>query len=115
LQRLLSGRDDVGIPDGVAGDGIDQRAACHRDRRRVEQVGDLGEDGKGPARPEQVLHEVLAGRLQVDQQRHTGPDPVEVGKAEIDPEAPRDGEQVHDSIRRPADGRKRDDGVGEGR
>ena len=46
------------------------------------------EHGERPAGPEQVLHQVPAGWLQVDQQRHTGPDPIEVLEAEIDPRRP---------------------------
>jgi len=54
---------------------------------------------------------VPAGRLQVDEQRHAGPGPVEVVQRQVDPEPPGDGEQVHDRVRGSADRRKRDDRV----
>jgi len=41
---------------------------------------------------------VPAGRLQVDEQRHAGPGPVEVVQRQVDPEPPGDGEQVHDRV-----------------
>ena len=110
-----AGGDHLGVPDRLTGGGVDQGAPGDGDRRRVQQVGDLAEHGQRPAGPEQVLHQVPAGRLQVDQQRHLGPDPVEVLQGEVDAQASGDGEQVHHGVGRPADGREGDDRVVERR
>ena len=50
----------------------DQRPAGDGHRGRVEQVPHLAQDGEQPTGAVEVLHEVLAGRLQVDEQRHVG-------------------------------------------
>ena len=74
----VAGPDHLGVPDRRVVQVVDQRPAGHRERVRVEQVADLAQHRQQPAGPVEVLHQEPAGRLQVDQQRHPGADPVEV-------------------------------------
>jgi hypothetical protein len=71
---------------------LDQGPARHRARLGVEQVCDLAQHGQQTAGPVEVLHQVAAGRLEVDQQRHRRPDAVEVLERQLDPQPPGQGE-----------------------
>ncbi len=69
-QGVRAAADDVLVPDLGVGEVLDERPSCDGDRGGVEQVLDLLEQGGQAARPEQVVHQVASGRLQVRQQRH---------------------------------------------
>ena len=81
LQRLGADADHLAIPDLRAVEIVDQWRPGDRESGRVEQVLDLAQHRQQTARAVEVLHQELAGRLQVDQQRHVGPDGVEVVEA----------------------------------
>ncbi len=76
--------------------------AGHGERRGVEQVLHLMQGSQQATGPVEVLHQMLPGGLQVDQQRHIRADAVEIVQAERNPQAPGDGQQVHDGIGRSA-------------
>ncbi len=69
---VAAAADHVPVPDLRVTEGLDQRPARDGDGIGVEQVGYLAQHGQQSAGPVQVLHQVLAGRLQVHQQRHAG-------------------------------------------
>ena len=102
-QRLAALADDIRVPDRSVAQIVDERLAGDGDRCRVEQVDDLSEDGPQPACPVEVVHEVRAGGLEVDEQRHASADLVEVVQGEINAETSCNREQVNDSVRRAAD------------
>ena len=114
-QRALSRCDDLPVPDARVFQVIHERPARDRERGGVEQVPHFAHHRQESPRPEQVVHEVAAGRLQVHQQRHVRSDPVEVVDGEVDAEPSGDGQQVHHRVRGPADGGERDDRVVEAR
>ena len=87
--------------------------AGHADGSRIQQVPDLAQHGGKATGPEQVLHEVPAGRLEVDEQRHARADPIEIVERQRDAEPSGDGEQVDHRIGRAADGRQGHDRVPE--
>src|SRR5690606_28857412 len=93
--------------------GGGERFAGDGDRGRVGQVGDLLEHGARAARPEQVVHQVAPGGLQVDQERDAGAGAVEVVEGQLDAEPAGDGEQVDDGVGGAADGGQGDDRVEE--
>ena len=70
--------DDRLVPDPGVAEMIDQRPAGDGQRRGIEQVLDLAQDRQQAAGAVQVLHQVAAGRLEIDQQRHPAPDRIEV-------------------------------------
>ncbi len=105
--------DDRLVPDPGLIEMGDQGPATDGQRGRIEQVADLAQHGEQTTRPEQVLHEVLAGRLEVDEQRHLAARPVEVVEREVDAETAGDGQQVDDRVGRAADGREGHDRVEE--
>ena len=55
-------------------------------------------DGLQTARPVEVVHEVPAGGLKVDEQRHTSADHVKVVQGEINAEASRNCKEMDDSV-----------------
>ena len=65
------GRMTSRVPDRRVVEVVDQRLAGDGQRRRVEQVADLGQHGEQPAGAVEVLHQEPAGRQQVDQ--HAAP------------------------------------------
>ena len=90
---------------------VDERLAGDGDRCPVEQVNHLSEHGSKAARPVEVVHEVGAGRLEVDEQRHASADLVEVVEGEINAETSGNREQMNDRVRRTSDRGERHDRV----
>ena len=59
----------------------------------------------------EILHQVTAGRHEVDHGRHITAEPVPVIKAEIDANTSGDGDEMDDGVGRTADGAVEADGV----
>ena len=74
----------------------------------------LGDDGRDAAGMLVVLAEILAGGLEVDEERHLVADRLPVLDLELDADMAGDGVDVDRRIGRAADGRVDDDGVLEG-
>ncbi len=72
---------------------------------------EFGNDRRNAAGVMVVLAEILAGRLQIDQQRHVEADRLPVVIVELDAEMTRDGIEMDGRIGRAANGRIDDDGV----
>ena len=62
VERPVARADHVGVDDLGAGDVLADRVRRDRQRVQVQQVGDLGHDGRQPARVVEVLHQVAARR-----------------------------------------------------
>ena len=100
--------DDLGrrrvevLADRAAGDG---------ERVEVQQVADLLEHRRQPAGVVEVLHQVGAGGLEVDEPRRRRAQLVEQRERQLDPEPPGVGDQVDDRVRRAGDRVQRADRV----
>ena len=123
-EEIIAAMDDIDADDAVRAvifTGSGERAFCAGADLTPEgggqvfsdptQVDDLSEDGPQPACPVEVVHEVRAGRLQVDEQWHAGAAHVEIVQAEIHTETSGNREQMNDRVRRAPDHGERDDRV----
>jgi hypothetical protein len=111
LERRRERLDHVGVEVLRAFDVGADRQAVGGDDVEVKQVGDLLHHDRQAAGIAEVLHQVLARRLQVDEARQLAREPVEVVDAELDAEAAGDRDQVDHGVGRAADRRERDDRV----
>ena len=59
----------------------------------------------------EILHQILAGGHQIDQQRQLATEAVEVVQGQLNADAPGEGQQVNDAVGRTTDGRVDLDGV----
>ena len=106
--RITAFVDDLGrhgvevLADRPAGDG---------QRVEVQQVADLLEHRRQPAGVVEVLHQVGAGGLEVDEPRRARAQLVEERERQLDPEPPRVGDQVDDRVGRAGDRVQRADRV----
>ena len=66
-------------------------------------VADLAHQARVAAGPVEMLHVVVARRLEVDQHRHLAADPVELLEVDVDAEAARDGGEMDQRVGRAAD------------
>ena len=84
---------------------VADRAAVHRQRVVVQHavLCELADDDGQAARLEEVFHQGAARRHDVDEAVHVATEPIPVVKAEIDADAARDRDQLHDGVRRSAD------------
>jgi len=108
-QHRVGRLDPLGVRDVLA-----DRLAGDRDRLGLEQRQDLLSSPRADRRVVEVLHQVLARRLQVDQPRYAAGPLVDVVQGQFDPDAAGDRQQLDDEVRRAADRRVRPDRVREG-
>jgi hypothetical protein len=95
--------DHLLVPDRRGRDVLRDRAARHGRRVEVEHVRELGHHGRQAARVVEVLHQVPAGGLEVDEPRRRRAQLVEQAERQLDADAPGEREQVQDRVRRAAD------------
>ena len=96
--------DHLTVPAASVRNVLADSVAAHCGLVQVEKVFDLPHDSGQPPRLVEVLHEVLAGGHQVDEDGYLRPEPVEVGQLEVDLDPPSDRQQVDDGIGRAANG-----------
>ncbi len=113
LQRLGHGLDDLGVPAHGVGHvvaGLEPvtviASACSSPLSASSRI-----TAGSATRVAEVLHEVPAVRLQVDQGRDVAGQRVEVVERQRHAQPAGDGQQVDDRVGRSADGRVRTDGV----
>ena len=115
LQRVVEGADDLVVEnfggtavlaDGLAVDGRGVLA----DQPLLHQFADHGRHAAGMV---EVLAQILAGRLHVDQQRHLVAVGLEILQLQLDADMLGDGLDVDRGIGRATDRRVHDDGVDE--
>src|SRR6185437_1283536 len=99
LEGLVHGHDDVAVPGGGVLDVLPHGRTGDGERAGVQQAAELAHDGGQAACVAEVLHQVLAARLQVHQGGHVPDERVEVVEFELDAEAAGDREQVDDRVR----------------
>ena len=80
-------------------------------RVEAELRAQLAEHRVQTARVVQVLHVVVSGGLEVHEHRHAAADRVELVEVDLDPEPARDRGDVHEPVRRAADGLEGDERV----
>ena len=109
-------RADDGLPRHLLGD-LDVIAQRADDRRRIEieNVGQLLHQPRHAAGMMEVLHVVIARRLQVDQHRHLLRQRVERIEIERDAGAPRHRGEMHDAVGRAADRLQHDQRIAQAR
>ena len=90
---------------------VAERAAADHRRREIEELRELGEQPRHAAGIVEMLHVVLARRLQVDQHRHLAADPVEFGEVDRMAGAAGDRREMDDAVGRAADRLQHDHGV----
>jgi hypothetical protein len=87
------------------------RLARDRERVEVDQVANLLEHGRQPARVVEVLHQAVACRLEVDEPGGRRAELVEQRQREVDPDAAGVRDQVNDRVGRAGDRVQRADRV----
>ena len=115
-QGLLQRPNDLVVPTGgiavVLPDGAS--VGGHRilvDQARIAQAAD---DRRQPAGIIEILHQETAGGHQIDDGGHVVTQAVPIGEREVDPDAARDRQQMHDRVGRAADGAVDPNGILEG-
>ena len=81
---------------------------------RLEQPGQLAQQGRQPAGGVEVLHEAGTGRLDVGEHRHAGAEPGQLIQGQGDADPARDRRQVDHRVGGAADRVQHPDRVGEG-
>ena len=111
LERLGEFPDDLAIPARRVGDVLAHGAAVGGERVLVQHRSDLAQHRGQPARVVEILHQVLARGLQVDEARQLRAELVPVLELELHADPAGDRQQVHHGIGRTADRGIRLDGV----
>jgi hypothetical protein len=101
--RLGDSRDHPTVEAAGTGDVVGDRGAGDRDVIGVDERSELGHHLRDAAGVEEVLHEVRAGRLQVDEDGHLVCQLLKVMKIERNPDPTGQCQQVHHCVGGPRD------------
>ena len=112
-QRPLERPDDLFVLDSRAAAIVADAPAIGGWRTLADQPlhHQLVDHRRNPARPIEVLAQILPGGLQVDEQRHLVADALPLLERKVDADVPRDRRQMDRRVGRSADRRIDDDGV----
>ena len=113
FKRLVDRQNDVGIVRARLGAILAHRLAVDGQRLLMDELAlhQFVDDRRNAAGAMELLAQIFARRLHVDEQRHLVADPLPVLDRELDADVPGDGVDVDRRVGRAADGAVDDDRV----